>query len=218
MRLLVKWIFEDIKQASPKTRARRNIYLYYKTPNFFTSTTPTIYSSPQSSIYILQVSKPRPLHSRDIKMILSRLLSITLRFAQFVCAAVVLVLTSILLHQIRHMDASDCHGRLIYSVMIAGISVVASLLWLLPTTSHVVNIFGDIVFCGAWFAVFGLLQDYYRNGMNCGGIWEWDQMMIRNGMCSRWNAAQAFGFLSAVFWCVSFGLGVLVWRRGAGRI
>ena len=215
--MLVKLIYEDIKQASSKPRARSNIYFYYKTSIHLTSTNLT-HLLVASILNLLQIGRSNPSHRRGTTMILSRLLSITLRFVQFVCAAVVLVLTSILLHQIRHMDASDCHGRLIYSVMIAGISVVASLFWLLPTTSHVVNIFGDIVFCGAWFAVFGLLQDYYRNGMNCGGIWEWDQMMIRNGMCSRWNAAQAFGFLSAVFWCVSFGLGVLVWRRGAGRI
>jgi len=115
------------------------------------------------------------------------------------------------------MDASDCHGRLIYSVMIAGISVVASLLWLFPTTSHIVNFVGDLIFCGAWVAAFGLLQDYYRNGMDCGSNWAWNQMMVRNGMCSRWNAAQAFAFLSAVFWFVSSGLGVSVWRRGGGK-
>lgn len=101
--------------------------------------------------------------------------------------------------------------------MIAGISVVASLLWLLPTTSHIVNLVGDVLFCGAWFAVFGLLQDYYANGMGCGSIWAWDGMTVMNRMCSRWNAAQAFSFLSAVFWCVSFGLGVVVWKRGRGK-
>jgi len=53
--------------------------------------------------------------------------------------------------------------------------------------------------------------------MDCGSIWAWNQMMVRNGMCSRWNAAQAFAFLSAVFWFVSFGSGVLVWRRGGGK-
>ena len=151
-------------------------------------------------------------------MIIFRLISMALRFAQFVCAAVVLAVSSYLLYHQQHKDHSGSYGRLIYSVMIAGISVVASLLWLFPTTSHIVNFVGDLIFCGAWVAAFGLLQDYYRNGMDCGSIWAWNQMMVRNGMCSRWNAAQAFAFLSAVFWCVSFGLGVLVWRRGAGRV
>jgi hypothetical protein len=153
-------------------------------------------------------------------MLLTRLLSLTLRFSQFTCAAVVLVLASLLLQSLdhmHHMDHSECHGRLIYSVMIAGISLIASLIWFFPTTSHVVNVVGDMLFCGAWFGVFGLLQDYYRGALGCGGIWAWEAMGVRNGMCSRWMAAQAFAFLSAVFWGVSLGLGGVVWRKAKKR-
>jgi hypothetical protein len=149
-------------------------------------------------------------------MIIFRLASIALRFAQFVCVAVVLVQVSYLLHHRQHEDHDGSSGRLIYSVIVATASIVASLIWLFPTTSHVVNLLGDTFFCGPWIAVFGLLQDWYEDAMGCGSIWAWDEMTLRNGLCSKWNAAQGFSFLSAVLWFVSFILGLLVWR-GAGR-
>jgi hypothetical protein len=142
-------------------------------------------------------------------MIIFRLASIAARFAQFLCAAVVLVLVSCVLHNRQHEDHDDSSGRLIYSIIVATTSVVATLIWLFPTTSHVVNLLGDIFFCCAWIAVFGLLQDWYDDAMACGSIWAWDEMTLRNGLCSKWNAAQAFSFLSAVFWFLSFILGVL---------
>jgi hypothetical protein len=108
-----------------------------------------------------------------------------LRFAQFIGAAVVLVLTSYLLHHQQHKDYIGSYGRLVYSVIIAILSVVASLIWILPTTSHIVNIIGDVLFCSAWCAVFRLLQDWYENAMSCGSIWAWNEMSLRNGFCSK---------------------------------
>jgi hypothetical protein len=149
-------------------------------------------------------------------MIISRLISMTLRFAQSVCAAVVLAITSYLLYHQQHKDHSGSYGRLIYSTIIAIVSIIASLIWLLPTTSHIVNVVGDVLFCSAWCAVFGLLQDWYTNAMSCGSTWAWNEMGLRNGSCSRWNAAQAFGFLNVVFWFASFALGMLIWRKTGG--
>jgi hypothetical protein len=170
----------------------------------------------------LEVSKRKPSTLDSITMIISRLMSMILRFAQFACAAVVLVLSSYLLHHIHgqhhehyQLDKqyTDSYGRLIYGVIIAIVSVFASILWLLPTTSHVVNVIGDLLFCGAWWAVFGLLQEWYDGVMSCGSIWAWNAMIVRNGLCSKWNAAQAFSFLSAVLWFASFGLSLVHWRR-----
>jgi hypothetical protein len=88
---------------------------------------------------------------------------------------------------------------------------------MLPTTSHIVNFIADLLFCAMWFAVFGLLQDTYEDGMNCGNKWKWADMALKNGMCGQWNAAQAFAFLSAIFWFASFVLGLLVWKSAARR-
>ena len=149
-------------------------------------------------------------------MIIFRLISMALRFAQFVCAAVVLAVSSYLLYHQQHKDHSGSYGRLIYSVIIAIVSTIVSLIWLLPTTSHIVNIVGDVLFCSAWCAVFGLLQDWYTSAMSCGSTWAWNEMGLRNGSCSRWNAAQAFSFLNVMFWFASFALGMLIWRKTGG--
>jgi hypothetical protein len=143
-------------------------------------------------------------------MIIPRLTSITLRFAQFVCVAVVLVQASYLLHHQQHQYYNDSYGRLAYSVVIAIISLIASLTWILPITSHIVNVIGDVLLCSAWFAVFGLLQDWYQNAMSCGSIWAWNEMSLRNSLYSKWNNAQAFSFLNAVSWFASFAAALLI--------
>jgi hypothetical protein len=145
-------------------------------------------------------------------MLIPRLASTALRAAQFICAAVVLGLTSYLLHlnHAHHLIAP--FGRLFFSVVVAAISVVASLIWMLPTTSHVANYIADLLFCALWFAVFGLLQDSYEDDMTCGSKWHWEDMALKNGVCGQWNGAQAFAFISAMLWFASFVLGLLVWK------
>jgi hypothetical protein len=144
-------------------------------------------------------------------MLIPRLASTALRAAQFICAAVVLGLTSYLLH-LNHVHLIGPFGRLFYAVVVAAISVVASLIWMLPTTSHIANYIADLLFCALWFAVFGLLQDSYEDDMTCGSKWHWEDMALKNGVCAQWNGAQAFSFLSAVLWFASFVLGLLVWK------
>ncbi|KAF1941542.1 hypothetical protein EJ02DRAFT_512340 [Clathrospora elynae] len=150
-------------------------------------------------------------------MIIPRLASTALRFAQFLCAAIVLGLTSYFLQQNHKYDLGP-FGRLFYSVVIAAVSVVVALLWMLPTTHHIVNYMTDLFFCGAWFAVFGLLQDWFEDQMHCGSSWQWDHMGLHDNLCGQWNAAQAFSFLSAVFWFASFVLGILVWKRASAPV
>jgi hypothetical protein len=167
-------------------------------------------------------------------MSIPRLASTALRAAQFICAAVVLGLTSYLLH-LNHkynigpvgrlctpplspsspLSSPFCYTHLpslVYAVVIAAISVVASLIWLLPTVHHIANYIADLLFCAMWFAVFGLLQDSYENEMMCGNKWHWEDMGLKNGMCGQWNAAQAFSFIEAILWFASFVLGLLVWK------
>ncbi|KAF1838753.1 hypothetical protein BDW02DRAFT_465340, partial [Decorospora gaudefroyi] len=151
-------------------------------------------------------------------MIIPRLVSLALRISQFLCAAVVLGLTAYLLH-LTHKHSTGPFGRLTYTVVLSATSTLASLIWMLPTTPHMVNLIGDLLFCGAWFAVFALLQDWYEDSLGCGSTWAWSQMG-REGRCGQWNAAQAFAFLAAVFWFASFVLGVVVWsaeKRDRGR-
>jgi hypothetical protein len=148
----------------------------------------------------------------SLTMLVSRIISIALRFAQFVSAAVVLGLTAYFLHQHEAHNVGP-FSRLIYSVVIAAISVWLSLLWMILPHATIVHFVTDLFFCAGWFAVFGLLQDYYHDSLNCGSTWDWASIRLRNSYCGQWNAAQAFSFLAAVFWFASFIVGIVAWSK-----
>lgn len=79
-------------------------------------------------------------------------------------------------------------------------------------TNNFVLMYG-IVFTAGWAAVFGLLVRYF-NGVNCGSAWNWTGFSLsRSNYCGQWRAAQAFSFLSLVFWFATFVLGVLTVHR-----
>jgi hypothetical protein len=146
-------------------------------------------------------------------MIITRTLSLALRFAQFVCAAIVLGLTAHFLHIYnKHATVSNDgpFDRLIYSAVIASISAVLALVWTVPSPNSIVHWGVDLVFAGAWLAVFGILQDWYDNALMCGNGWHW---RFFNGGCGEWSVAQAFAFLSAVLWFMSFVVGLFVWSK-----
>lgn len=143
-------------------------------------------------------------------MILSRVLSIVFRFAQFVCAAVVLGLTAYFLHQ-RREHGQGPYARLVYSIVWSVISVIASLVLMIPFTSSIINYVFDFLVAAGWFAAFGLLVRWF-NGTGCGSIWNWSGIQ-HGGYCNQWKAAQAFSFLSAIFWLASMLLGIMVYHR-----
>lgn len=88
-------------------------------------------------------------------MIVSRVVSIFLRFGQFVCAAVVLGLVAHFLDQ-RNKYGIGPLGRSIYTIVIASISVLFSLVWLIPTTASMLHYPFDLLMSAAWFAAFGV--------------------------------------------------------------
>lgn len=145
-------------------------------------------------------------------MQLSRIISIALRFAQFVSAAIILGLTAYFLHQKEAHNIGPM-SRLIYTIVIAAISVLLSLLWMVLPQATLIHTITDLFFCAAWFVVFGLLQDYYDDQIRCGSTWDWSSIDVTNNYCGQWNAAQAFSFLAAVFWFASFIVGLLSWNR-----
>ena len=62
-------------------------------------------------------------------------------------------------HQHGNWWSSDSgsNGRLIYSEVIAGISIILSIVWLLPFAGGFIHYPVDIILMAAWFAVFGVL-------------------------------------------------------------
>jgi len=90
--------------------------------------------------------------------------------------------------------------------VVAGVSILVSLLWLLPFAGGFSGWPLDLVLAAAWFAVFGLLVNSLH-GQSCGNALDWGGI-THAGFCHRWKAAVAFSFLSAIFWLVSAVVGI----------
>ncbi|KAH7089663.1 hypothetical protein FB567DRAFT_590470 [Paraphoma chrysanthemicola] len=154
-------------------------------------------------------------------MIFSRLASLILRVGQFVFAAIVLGLTAYFLHQ-RTRHGVGPYARVIYSVIWSSLSIIFAIIWAIPTSSSMTGYVSDFIFTAGWGAVFGLLVRWF-NGVNCGSAWNWTGFSLsRSNYCGQWRAAQAFSFLSMVFWFASFLLGLITLhrlsRRADGRV
>jgi hypothetical protein len=142
--------------------------------------------------------------------IISRLLSVLIRVGEIAFAAVVAGTIGSYLHQLSGVHGWD-QGRWIYVEVIAGLSILLGLLWLLPF-AHTFFVWPlEIIISLAWFAAFGLLVNGIDN-LACGSIWSWGNITDDTD-CGRWKAAEAFSFLSAILWFVSGLLGLwFVWR------
>lgn len=75
-------------------------------------------------------------------MIVSRLISIILRIAQLVFAAIVLGLTAYFLYQ-RSRHNVGPFGRVIFAVIWSSLSIIAAVIWAIPTTSSMTGYISD---------------------------------------------------------------------------
>lgn len=142
--------------------------------------------------------------------VLSRLISIPLRIGEIAFAAVV---AGIIGSFMRHNSSSNNwpHARFIYSMVIAALSMLLGLVWLIPFSGGFVTWIIDVFMSAAWFASFALMVMYTRDACNSGAF-DWGGI-TNGGTCNRWRAVQAFAFLSAVFWLVSALVGVWFTRK-----
>ncbi|KAG9792317.1 hypothetical protein KCU88_g730, partial [Aureobasidium melanogenum] len=145
--------------------------------------------------------------SQIFKMpVISRILSIALRIGQLAFAAVVAGIVGSYLHGYRHGSGLPL-ARFIYIEIVAGISILLALLWLLPFSAGFNHWPVDLLLSFAWFAAFALLVNYVDR-TSCGGhTFNWGGI-TRGGVCNRWKANEAFSFLSAIFWMLSALLGL----------
>jgi hypothetical protein len=105
-------------------------------------------------------------------MILTRTFSLALRFFQFLFSAIVLGITTSFVHASNKHNADGPFNLLIHTLIIACLSPVLALIWMVPTTNAILHWGTDLFFTAAWFAVFGLLQEWYSQ-MGCGSGWSW---------------------------------------------
>ncbi|CAI7658184.1 unnamed protein product [Penicillium bialowiezense] len=139
--------------------------------------------------------------------VISRLASIILRIAEIGFAAVVAGVIGHHLARVHHGSENVDwwpQSRWIYTEVIAGISILLGLIWLIPFSSGFFSWPLDILISFAWFAAFGVLVNWLK-GQGCGGPWIW---RFGGSGCGQWRTAEAFSFLSAILWLVSGIVGI----------
>ncbi|KAJ5319100.1 hypothetical protein MYU51_013841 [Penicillium brevicompactum] len=140
--------------------------------------------------------------------VISRLASIILRIAEIGFAAVVAGVIGHHLARVHHSSTNVDwwpESRWIYTEVIAGISILLGLIWLIPFSSGFFSWPLDVLISFAWFAAFGVLVDWLKR-QGCGSPWIW--RFGGGSACGQWRAAEAFSFLSAILWLVSGIVGI----------
>ena len=98
-------------------------------------------------------------------MILADLFSIILRLGELAFAAIVAGLNGEYLHAVQGARAWDIK-RFIYTEVVAGLSILLAIIWLIPFSSSFIHWPADLIISVCWFVSFGLLVDYLDG--NCG--------------------------------------------------
>jgi len=163
----------------------------------------------------------------------SKTCSVILRLGELVSAAVVAGIVGRYLHYLSNAHA-HAGSRILYAEVMAGISIVASLL-LLPPLRYSFYCFGlDLALFVCWMVVFGLLCNLTVSG-GCGSYWYWSswgyywggywntiprnsitQSVVGRGACSDWRATLAFSFIGGWCWLLSGILGIYVCTNYSG--
>ncbi|KAK1771126.1 putative integral membrane protein [Phialemonium atrogriseum] len=139
-------------------------------------------------------------------MILVDLFSMILRLAELAFAAIVAGLTGYYLHSVKGAS-SWSQGRFIYTEVVAGLSILLSIIWLFPFSGSFIHWPVDLIISICWWASFGLLVNYLNGG--CGNVFNWGNIGFKGAnTCPVWKADIAFVFLSALLWLVSALLGI----------
>jgi len=142
-----------------------------------------------------------------------RFLSFLFRVGEVAFAAVAAGIVGHYLHLWGDCDGCP-KGRYIYTEVIAVLSLFFGIILLIPFTSSIIAWHLDIILSLAWFTAFGLLVDALGSLGSCGSAWDWSGL-ANSDDCSRWKAAEAFSFLSAIFWLASAVLGIYyIWHVG----
>lgn len=100
-------------------------------------------------------------------MILVDLFSMILRLAELAFAAIVAGLTGYYLHSVKGAS-SWSQGRFIYTEVVAGLSILLSIIWLFPFSGSFIHWPVDLIISICWWASFGLLVNYLNGG--CGYV------------------------------------------------
>ncbi|KAK4188932.1 hypothetical protein QBC35DRAFT_531342 [Podospora australis] len=130
----------------------------------------------------------------------SKLLLVILRVGEFICGAVVLGLLGRVFHLIDDAPGVlDPNGRLIYAAVLAGLTILDSLIFIFPAAYAFWSWPLDSMLFVAWIVAFGLLESYLVSPPGIDVNWTG---------CSAWRTVLAFSFIAGMIYLVSGFLGV----------
>jgi len=148
----------------------------------------------------------------------SRVCNVILRVWELVCSAVVLGIVATFINSVIRYGASN-DSRLIYTLVVASISTLYSLLFMPPFLYTFLAFPADFILFVMWLVAFCLLVTRVA-AHTCNSLWYstywgyyWDPY-YRGGVgyagCSQWRAVLAFSFMAAITYLVSSILGLIV--------
>ncbi|CEJ80247.1 hypothetical protein VHEMI00443 [[Torrubiella] hemipterigena] len=142
-------------------------------------------------------------------MAIDRIFSMILRGSELVFAAVIAGVNGQYLY--RSKASTLFLSRFIYTEVVAGISILLALIWLIPFSSTFTHWPVDILISVLWWASFGALVHFV--GDNCGAVFDWGNVSPRGNLCGKFKTSIAFAFLSALIWLISAFVGIYWIRR-----
>jgi len=156
----------------------------------------------------------------------SRACLVILRVWEIICSVIVLGLVAHFVKIIADAGGEN-DGRIIYTLIVASISTLFAILFVLPFLYAFLAFPFDFILFVAWLTAFGLLAA--RTGTRwCNSVWYynywgyywggwWNNPSIVGGPgdiawtgCAQWRTVLAFSFLAALGYLISFILGVIV--------
>ncbi|KAH7137381.1 hypothetical protein B0J13DRAFT_639772 [Dactylonectria estremocensis] len=156
-----------------------------------------------------------------------KVVSVILRLTQFSSAVIVLGILSRFCYVISIAQA-HADGRVIYAMVVAGISIVFTIPFCLPFDTLFLAFPFDLVLWVMWLVAFCLLETRTSTG-SCSSSWYynywgyywgrfWDvgsigNVDIKTAGCSQWRATLAFSFIASFLHLLSGILGIYVFSE-----
>lgn len=145
-------------------------------------------------------------------MALARVFNVILRLAELVFAAIVAGITGWILH-FSNENTPEI-GRWIYTEVIAAITIIVALIWLVPFSASFINWPFDLLLAICWFVAFGIIVNLI--GDSCGYVFNWGNVSPDGDHCGKIKADIAFTFLLAICFLASALIGAF-WVRSRER-
>ncbi|OAA60743.1 integral membrane protein [Cordyceps fumosorosea ARSEF 2679] len=142
-------------------------------------------------------------------MALDRLVSLILRGAELVFAAIVAGVNGEYLHKTRGTGGTQ--WRFIYTEVVAALGIFFALIWLIPFSSTFSHWPIDFLLSILFWIAFGVLVNLV--GSSCGAVFNWNNVHpVHGDQCGKYKATIAFSFLCAILFLASALIGLL-WTR-----